>query len=91
LTRLSEAEEKIEEMIRQFFENEYISIRNVDRFVAERARPLVRKCGVKPADAVQLATAILVDAHVMETYDSKLLKLSGLDEITGLRVQEPHL
>src|SRR5437867_135567 len=58
LKNLGLLDEQTEQLVADFFENDYISIRNVDRFVAERARPIVRKCSVKPPDAIQIATAI---------------------------------
>ena len=41
-----------------YFENDYILLTNVDRVVAERARDLmVSHTGLKPPDAIHLATA----------------------------------
>ena len=91
LKGLTATDEDKEALIEKAFENEYISVRNVDRFVAERARHIVRKCAVEPPDAIHLATAILMDAHVMQTFDNGLIKLTGLDELGGLRIEEPEV
>ena len=93
LKKLGLLDEETEELVTKFFENEYINIRNLDRFVSERARPIVRKCGVKPPDAVHIATAILMKAEgrveVMQTFDAGLIKLSGLVEVDELKIEEP--
>ena len=89
LKNLGLLDEQTEQVVTDFFENDYISIRNVDRFVAERARPIVRKCCVKPPDAIQIATAILMEVEVMYTFDAKLVGLSGSDEVDKLKIEEP--
>jgi predicted nucleic acid-binding protein len=80
-------DEQTEELVAQYFENDFISIRNVDRFVAEKARPIVRKYNLSPADATHVATAILMEVELMNTFDAHLLKWSGM--IDGLRIEEP--
>ena len=80
-----------EQRIVDYFENEYIVVRNVDRFVAERARRIVRRYGVPPADAVHVATAILSDVVVLHTYDHD--HLISKNEMIGdppLRIEEPR-
>lgn len=89
LKNLNLLDDQIEQLVAEFFENDYISIRNVDRFVAEKARPIVRKCGIKPPDAIQVATAILMEVDVMHTFDAKLIGLSGLVEIEELKIEVP--
>jgi predicted nucleic acid-binding protein len=89
LKNLGLLDEQTEQLVADWFENDYISIRNVDRFVAEKARPIVRKCGVKPADATHIATAILMEVEVMHTFDVKLVGLSGLAEVGDLKIEEP--
>jgi predicted nucleic acid-binding protein len=88
ITELGLLDQDTEQLVADFFENDFISLRNVDRFVAERARPLVREFNLKPADAIQVATALLMKVDVMHTYDEKhLLKLNG--KIDGLRIELP--
>ena len=89
LKNLNLIDELKEKLITEFFENDYFSIRNVDRFVAEKARAIARKCGVKPPDAIQIATAILMEVEVMHTFDGKVLGLSGLVEVEELKIEEP--
>ena len=52
---------------------------NLDRLVGEHARLLMTSghAGLKPPDAVHVASAILGLASELHTYDDKLLKLDG--------------
>ena len=69
------------EAIRRFFENDYIALYNVDRTVAEKAQEVVWNHGVKPKDAVHVATALSVGQGVvidqLDTFDGELIGLSG--------------
>jgi predicted nucleic acid-binding protein len=77
-----------EQLVTDFFENPYVAVRNVDRFVAEKARPIVRAFNLKPTDAIQIATAILMKSDVLHTFDANhLLRLNG--KVDGLRIEEP--
>jgi len=60
-----------------FFRNEYILIVPVDRYVGTLARQLMQSnlAGLKPPDAVHLATALIAEATEFHTFDGKLLKL----------------
>lgn len=78
-----------EQKIRDFFENPYIIIREVDRFVAEYARDLIWAHGLRGPDAVHLATAIRLGLTVMDTFDSDLLKLDGKCGRPPLRIGHP--
>jgi len=67
-----------ENTIRQFFENPFIYIHDVDREVGIKARDLMWKhAGLKPKDAIHVATAILRKVPIMHTFDDDLIKLSG--------------
>ena len=57
-----------------FFKNEYISVQNVTREVAELARDLVWDKGIKPKDAVHVASAIVAEVAAFETYDGPLIR-----------------
>ena len=61
--------ESDEHTIIRFFEQPYLLVHDVTRAVAERARRLSRTYGLKPADAVHLATALLADADFFETWN----------------------
>lgn len=64
--------------IKAFFENDYIVVVPLDRRVGELARDLMQRgyAGLKPPDAVHLASAAIVNADEMHTFDAKLLALS---------------
>jgi len=73
-----------------FFENDYILITNLDRMVAERGRELmVRHPGLKPADAVHVATAaVSPGVEEMHTFDDRLLGLNGaVDKADGSKLK----
>jgi predicted nucleic acid-binding protein len=80
--------EQHEQMIVDFFDNPYITVRPLDYFVAQEARRLVRAHGFGGADAVHVATAILNAVPTYHTWDGKLLKADG--HIEGLHLEEPQ-
>jgi predicted nucleic acid-binding protein len=61
--------------IRHFFENDYLAIKNVDRLIAEQAGDIVRRHGLKPPDAIHVATALSSKCDRLETYDKLILRL----------------
>ena len=82
------------DLIADYFENDYILLVNVDRSVGERAHGLMRTglSGLKPPDAIHLATAAISGVEEMHTFDTKLL---ALDEVvdksdgTKLKICKP--
>lgn len=83
--------EEQERLIVDFFENEYIVVRNIDRFVAELARDLIRKYKLPTTDAVHVATAILSKVDVLHTNDKDhLLPKDGKIGKPGLRIEQPY-
>lgn len=80
-----------EQKIRDFFENPWIIVREVDRFVAESARDLIWRHGLKGPDAVHLATALRLGLTVMDTFDDDLIKLDGKLGRPPLRIGHPHV
>ncbi len=75
--------------IAAYFENEYILLVALDTFVGARARDLMlaRYAGLKPPDAIHVATAALVNAFEMHTFDDKLLGLNGkIDKLDGTKL-----
>jgi predicted nucleic acid-binding protein len=62
-----------------FFRNDYILVVATDRNVGTLARRLMQSghSGLKPPDAVHLATAIVADVKELHTFDKKLLALDG--------------
>lgn len=84
--------EEDEEKIKSFFENDYILIANLDRFVGEKARHLIWKHGhLKPKDALHVASALHTDCIVLDTFDSDLLKLNGKLDGTLIHIGVPDL
>src|SRR4029077_3085237 len=62
-----------------YFDNDYIVLVPVDRLVGQKARELMSQGhhGLKPPDAVYVATALIANADELHTFDDKLL---GLDK-----------
>lgn len=81
--------------ILEFFENPYVVIRALDRLIGERANTIARQHGIKPLDAVHLATGILSSCEVFYTYDSKkgknkgLLTHNGAAWVQPMRIEQP--
>jgi predicted nucleic acid-binding protein len=67
----------IRQKVTDFFKNEYISIRNVTRRIAESARDLVWDTGIHPKDAIHVATALEARLSLMNTFDGDLIKKSA--------------
>ena len=92
---LSAAEQA--ERIKKFFENDYIEIRAMDRRTAELAADISRTHGIKPGDAVHVATAILSKCSCLQTYDGeqgesrKLLAFNGKVGSPPLAIEVPHV
>lgn len=82
--------------ISDYFESDYILLVNVDRFVGERARTLMvggGYAGLKPPDAIHVATAAISGVEEMHTFDHTLLNLDGLiDKSDGskLKICKPN-
>lgn len=82
--------EQQERLIVDFFENPYINLRSVDRFVGQKSREILRfKPSIKGKDAVHLATAFHHGVPSFQTYDDRLLKMKGASCIGALRIEEP--
>lgn len=82
--------------VQDFFQHEWIVVRELDRATAEEARDVVWNHGVPPKDAIQVATALRV--HVLspleqlDTYDED--DLWPLSETLGappLKIGPPEL
>jgi predicted nucleic acid-binding protein len=66
--------------IAAYFEHDFVILANLDRFVGERARELMRAgySRLKPPDAVHIATAALANVVELHTFDERLLNLNEL-------------
>ncbi|MBL8236831.1 MAG: type II toxin-antitoxin system VapC family toxin [Bryobacterales bacterium] len=79
-------EPELESKIVDFFRNAYFKIIDVDRSIAESAHRLCRKTRLRPYDAVHLACAIRAGCDALLTWDSDLLKLTGV----GIAICKPQ-
>ena len=77
--------EKLEEQITTFFEYPFIKMVDADRNICEHARRYVWRHGLKPKDAVHVATADIASKvapiHEVFSWDDDFLKLNGKSEI----------
>lgn len=74
--------------IRDFLRNPYIAVRSVDRFIAERAAEITRTHGIKPPDAIHIATAMRWKCVSFQTFDG--LSKKGLLRFDG-KIGSPPL
>lgn len=74
-------------VIQAFFEHEWIEVRELHRELAGEARRLIWDNGLKPKDAVHLATALDAQCPVLHTFDDDLLRLDG--KFKGLQICAP--
>jgi len=90
----AQPEEQTKKVLK-FFENPYIVVRSLDRAIAERANRIARDTGIKPLDAVHVATGIVTGCEVLYTYDGKkkgkkgLLQYNGASWLTPMRIAQP--
>lgn len=74
--------------ILDFFENDYIRLRVIDRLIAKRSLTLCWNEGLHPKDALHLAVALEEHCEALETTDPHLLRLNGLE---GMAIRHPLL
>jgi predicted nucleic acid-binding protein len=74
-------------LLNRFFRRSYIRVVNVDRATAERSQSLVWADGIRPKDAIHVATALKYQCDVLETFDGGLIGKSG--QCDGLLIREP--
>jgi predicted nucleic acid-binding protein len=78
------------EMLRAFFQNDYIRIIQVDRWVAFGAQELVWENGIPPKDALHVASALHAEVDILETYDDDdLIKKSKTVGSPPLEIRNP--
>jgi predicted nucleic acid-binding protein len=78
---------KMKKKVIDFFKNEYIAVQNVTREVAELSRDLVWDHGIKPKDAIHVASALASDVSMFETYDRPLMNKGN--KVTKIKFREP--
>ena len=85
----AETDERAESVIREFFGRSYIIRAALDPPVAQLARRLVRRYGLKPLDAVQIGTALRYGIAALETYDNGMIAISGREGNPPLVIRQP--
>lgn len=79
-------------MIADFFKNDFIIIRNLDRKTGTYARELIWKYSkLKPKDSIHLATAILCKVPELNTFDGELLSLNGRITNASIKICVPNI
>ena len=76
-------------ILRKFFRRSYIRVRNVTRSVSELAQDLVWDKGIKPKDAIHVATALEARAPILETFDEGLIAKSRRAGTPPLEIRIP--
>lgn len=79
------------EVVQRLFQHEWIVVRDIDRTVAEHARNVVWDHGVKPKDALHVATALDAGVEQFDTFDGPLIDLSGQIGNPPLVIGKPNL
>lgn len=83
---------EVRQAIRDFFERDYVRLSEVDRATAERAQDVIWDYGIKPKDAIHVATALqvgeIVPIEQLDTFDGPLASFSG--RIEGLQIGQPN-
>lgn len=78
--------ESAEPIIESFFNSPWLRVASVDQRVAVKSREVSRLYGLKPPDAIHVATAILYGASRIFSYDKHILKVT----IPTIRVSHPE-
>ena len=77
--------------IKAFFDQPYIDVRDVDRFIAEEARALMwDHTHLRSRDAIHLATAVLMGIPRVESLDGDFLRLDGKIGQPPIKIAKPH-
>lgn len=79
------------EVIRKFFEHEYILLVNVTRDIAELAQDVFWNYQVHPKDAIHVASALRAPVPVLDTFDDGLIMLSNMIGDPPLVITEPNI
>lgn len=77
------------DLVRKFFRRSYFRIRNVTRRIAEDAQDLVWMEGIRPKDAIHVATAVDLTAAALETFDDDLIAHTGRIGSPPLVIRKP--
>lgn len=77
------------DVLRKFFRHSYIRVFNLTRGIAERAQDVVWSHGIKPKDAIHVATALGLGSTIFETFDRGLLDRDGRFRDESLVFRKP--
>jgi predicted nucleic acid-binding protein len=78
------------QILKDFFQNHYVTVVQVDRWIAFDAQELVWDKGIPPKDSIHVASAIRAKVDVMESYDGDdLTSKSGTVGSPPLEIREP--
>jgi predicted nucleic acid-binding protein len=77
--------------IKRFFEQDYLSVRTVDRVIAEAARQLIWDHNIKPKDSIHLATALSLKLKIFDTFDDDLLTLDDTFDNSIIHIGKPNI
>jgi predicted nucleic acid-binding protein len=82
--------EEQDRQIDDYFENPYILLVMLDDTVIKTARSIIRGgFGIKPNDAIHIASALRARCSVLHTYDDKMLRANGKIGDQPLRIEKP--
>jgi predicted nucleic acid-binding protein len=73
----------------EFFKRDYLIVVNVDRDIACKAQELVWDNGIKPKDAIHVATSINCGTKVLETFDDGLIKKGAKIDGDIIEIRKP--
>jgi predicted nucleic acid-binding protein len=104
VAKLNQSVECLTEQVRritEFFENDFIELRDVTEEIAGYAASVIQDHNVKPMDALHLATALHTPCGIFHTYDGTtrstnrkkayLLDLDGKLGHPPLKIKTPEL
>lgn len=78
-------------VVEDFFKHSFIIVRSVTRRTSENARKYVWEHGVKPKDAIHIATAIEAGLDDLHTFDGDFIKQSGKHGKPLLQIRKPYV
>ena len=79
---------KHQQMVLDFFDNDFMHLRVIDRLVARRSLDLCWNLGLHPRDALHVAAALEERCNIFETMDSRITRQNGLE---GMKIRNPFL
>ena len=77
--------------VEQFFRSKFIVVRNITRRIAETSRSLVWDQGIKPKDALHVATCLDAKLPLFNTFDAPLIRKCKRLKPLGVTVERPQL